>query len=42
MIIPIEDVVVEDPPLEDVIAELFRESSESPLAAAAAKTMPSR
>jgi ABC-2 type transport system ATP-binding protein len=25
---PIEDVVVEDPPLEDVIADLFRESSE--------------
>ncbi len=25
---PIEDVVVEDPPLEEVIAELFRESSE--------------
>jgi ABC-2 type transport system ATP-binding protein len=26
---PIEDVAVEDPPLEDVIADLFRESSQS-------------
>jgi ABC-2 type transport system ATP-binding protein len=25
---PIEDLAVEDPPLEDVMAELFRESSE--------------
>ena len=32
---PIEDVVVEDPPLEDVIADLFRESSEKAEASAA-------
>ncbi|NNE00454.1 MAG: ABC transporter ATP-binding protein [Pirellulaceae bacterium] len=31
---PIADVSVEDPPLEDVIAELFRESSEKAVAAA--------
>ena len=30
---PIEDVVVEDPPLEDVIASLFRESNEKSAAA---------
>jgi ABC-2 type transport system ATP-binding protein len=29
---PIEDVVVEDPPLEDVIAELFRETSSKQVA----------
>ena len=34
---PIEDVAVEDPPLEDVIASLFRETSENALAASSSQ-----
>lgn len=34
---PIEDVAVEDPPLEDVIASLFRETSDNALAASSSQ-----